>query len=261
MMKRLLCPSVFAALALASAAAYAADDCAKITATGHPQYPVIAFKQGDDIVGAAPSLVAGIAKKLDVPLESKFMGSWEEAQAAARDGKADMIFGIYYNEERAKYLDYVQPAFMYDDVAIFVAKGKAFPFKGRDDLIGKKGVTNQGESYGTEFDAFIKDKLDVARTDGIDDAFKDLLAGKADYLIAGYYPGVAEAARAGIKDQIETLDQAVLTAEMFVAFSKKSPCTALSAKFGQGIAEMTTDGSFDAMLTAAQADWEAARKN
>ena len=112
-----------------------------------------------------------------------------------------MIFGIYYNDERATYLDYVQPAFMFDDVAIFVVKGKEFPFKGQDDLIGKKGVTNQGESYGIAFDAFIKDKLDVARTAGIDAAFKDLLAGKADYLIAGYYPGVAEAAKAGSEGQ------------------------------------------------------------
>ena len=102
------------------------------------------------------------------------MGSWEDAQAAARDGKADMIFGIYYNDERATYLDYVQPAFMFDPVAVFVAKGKEFPFAGQDDLIGKRGVTNQGESYGNEFDTFMKDKLDVARADGINGAFKDL---------------------------------------------------------------------------------------
>jgi polar amino acid transport system substrate-binding protein len=258
-MKRFLCSSVFAALTLTSAAAFAAD-CARITATGHPQYPVIAFQQGETLVGAAPMLVETIAKKLNVLLESKFMGSWADAQAAARDGKADLIYGIYYNDERAKYLDYVQPAFIYDDVAIFVAKGKAFPFKGRDDLIGKKGVTNEGESYGTEFDAFMKDKLNVARTAGIDIAFKELLAGNADYLIAGYYPGQAEAAKEGIKDQVEVLDQAVVTAEMFVAFSKKSPCTALAEKFSQAITELTTDGSFEKMLSDATAAWDAAQK-
>ena len=48
-----------------------------------------------------------------------------------------------------------------------------------------------------------------------------------------------------MKDKVEVLDQALLTAEMFVAFSKKSPCTALAEKFGQAITEMTTDGSFD----------------
>ena len=258
-MKRFLRLSVFAALTLTSSAALAEDACTKITATGHPQYPVIAFKDGDNIAGAAPMLVEAIAKKINVPLESKAMGTWADAQAAAKDGKADMIFGIYYNDERATYLDYVQPAFVFDPVVVFVKKDKKVPFTGQDDLIGKKGVTNQGESYGNEFDAFIKDKLDVARADGIDNAFKDLLSGKADYLIAGYYPGVAEAAKAGVKDKIEVLDQALLTAEMFVAFSKKSPCTALADKFGQAITGMTTDGSFDAMLAEATKAWDAAQ--
>jgi polar amino acid transport system substrate-binding protein len=256
-MKRLLRLSVFAALALTSTAAFAAGDCAKITATGHSQYPVIAFKEADAIAGAAPMLVEAIAKQLNIPLQSKSMGSWADAQAAARDGKADMIFGIYHNDERAQYLDYVQPAFMFDDVAVFVAKGKAFPFEGQDDLIGKKGVTNEGESYGNAFDAFMKDKLNVARTNGIDEAFNALLSGKADYLIAGYYPGLAEAAKAGVKDKVEVLDQALLTAEMFVAFSKKSPCAAMADKFGQAITEMTTDGRFDTMLTDATAKWDA----
>jgi polar amino acid transport system substrate-binding protein len=259
-MKQFLRLSVFVVLTLTGNATFAADECTKIIATGHPQYPAIAYKDGDNIVGAAPMLVEAIAKELNIPLESKYMGTWEDAQAAARDGKADMIFGIYYNDERATYLDYVRPAFTYDHVAVFVLKGKEFDFQGQDDLIGKKGVTNQGESYGNEFDTFMKDKLDVARAAGIEAAFKDLLAGKADYLIAGYYPGLAAAAKEGVKDKVVALDQALLTAEMFVAFSKKSPCRSLADKFGQGITVMTTNGSFDKMLVNAEADWESAQQ-
>jgi len=259
-MKNFLCLGVFVALTLTGNATFAADECAKITATGHPQYPVIAYRDGENIVGVAPSLVQTIGKAINVPVGSKYMGTWEEAQAAARDGKADMIFGIYYNDERAAYLDYVQPAFTFDDVAVFVVKGKEFPFKDKNDLVGKKGVTNQGESYGNEFDVFMKDKLEVTRTDGIDDAFKDLLDGKADYLIAGYYPGLAEAAKQGLKDKVVPLDQALLSQEMFVAFSKKSPCRSLADKFGQEITVLTTDGSYDKMVTDATAAWDATQK-
>jgi polar amino acid transport system substrate-binding protein len=259
-MKRILCLSVFAALTLTGNAAFAADACAKLTITGHPQYPVIAFKDGDQIAGAAPMLVETIAKDLKLPVESKFTGTWEDAQAATRDGKVDMIVGVYFNDERATYLDYVQPAFMYDEVVVFVAKGKGFTYSGQDDLIGKKGVTNQGESYGTDFDAFIKDKLTVARADGIDDAFKDLLSGKADYLIAGYFAGLAEASKAGVKDQVEALSPAILEAEMFIAFSKKSPCRSMAAQFSDGITAMTTDGRFDKMLEDATTAWDAAQQ-
>jgi len=259
-MKRFLRLTVLSALMLTGNAAFAQDECTKIAATGHPAYPVIAYKDGDNIVGAAPTLVETIAKQINVPLESKYTGTWEEAQAAARDGKVGMIFGIYYNDERATYLDYVQPAFTFDDVAIFVVKGKEFPFTGQDDLIGKKGVTNQGESYGNEFDAFMKDKLDVARANGIDAAFKDLLDGKADYLIAGYFPGLAEAAKEGNKDKVVALNQALLSQEMFVAFSKKSPCRSLASKFGEGITELTTNDSYDQILAEAQKAWEAKSK-
>jgi len=259
-MKRSLWLSLFVALTLTGGAA-SAEECTKITATGHRYYPVIAYKDGDKVVGAAPTLVETIAKQINVPLESKYMGTWEEAQAAARDGKADMIFGLYYNDERATYLDYVQPAFTFDDVAIFVVKGKEFPFTDKNDLIGKKGVTNQGESFGNEFDAFMKEKLDVARANGIDGAFKDLLDGKADYLIAGYYPGLAEAAREGVKDKVGPLKQALLSQEMFVAFSKKSPCRSLVGKFGQGILELTTNDSFNHMMDDATTAWNNAQNS
>lgn len=256
-MKRSLCLSVLVTLTLASSTAFAEDTCTKIVSTGHPDYPNIAFKEGNRIVGAAPSLVEAIAKNLKIPLESKYMGSWANAQSAVREGNADMIVGVYFNDERAKYLDYVQPAFIFDPVVVFVAKDNKFPFSGQDELIGKKGATNKGESYGTKLDAFIKDRLTVARTNGIDAALKDLASGKVDYVIAGYYPGDAELNQLGLEDKVEPLEPALLSAELFVAFSKKSPCAALASKFGEGITEMTTDGRFHQMLLDAMAEWDA----
>jgi polar amino acid transport system substrate-binding protein len=256
-MNRSLCLSVLVALTLASPAAMAAETCTEIVSTGHPQYPAIAFKEGDRITGAAPALAEAIAKEAGVPLKSTYQGSWAEAQQAVRDGKADMIVGVYYNDDRAQYLDYVKPAFVYDPVVVFVAKDRKFPFKDQADLIGKKGATNKGESYGTAFDAFIKEKLTVERTDGIDDAFDALVKGDADYVIAGYYPGEAEAARLGIKDKVEALEPALLSAEMFLAFSKKSPCASMAGTFADGVTKLTTDGSFHKMLVGAMSEWDA----
>ena len=151
--------------------------CSSLTITGHPDYPPIGYKDGERIVGAGATLVERIAGELKIPVQSKYTGSWAEAQTAARDGKVDIIFGIYFNDERATYLEYVRPAFLIDPVVVIVAKGKAFPFRGRQDLVGRKAVTNAGESYGSEFDSFIAQKLTIARSDGADQAFKDLLSG------------------------------------------------------------------------------------
>jgi polar amino acid transport system substrate-binding protein len=247
--------AIVGVLSLASGGALAAE-CAQLTITGHPEYAPIAYRDGDRIVGAAPTLVEKIAAGLNVPVVSKYTGSWADAQAAARDGTADIIFGIYLNDERATYLDYVQPPFMLDPVVAMVAAGKGFPFTGEDDLIGKKGVTNAGESYGPEFDAFIADKLTVTRTAGVDKAFEAVASGAADYVIVGLYPGITAAAQFGMTGKLDPLDPALLTADMFIAFSKKSPCLALMEPFSEAIAAMTTDGTYATMLNDATATWE-----
>ena len=123
MMKRSACLFLLAAMIAVPSAARAEDACEKIVMTGHPDYPAMAYRAGDRIDGAAPALVAAIAEDLGVPLVSRYLGSWSEAQEAAREGKADMIVGVYRNDEREKYLDYAEPAFAYDTVVVFVVAG------------------------------------------------------------------------------------------------------------------------------------------
>jgi polar amino acid transport system substrate-binding protein len=256
-MKKFISIAVASMVVLSFQPAFAANECNRLTITGHSEYAPIAYRDGDRIVGAAPALVEAIAAELNVPVESKYTGAWADAQAAARDGLADIIFGIYFNDERATYLDYVRPAFMTDPVVVMVAKGKPFPYKDRDDLIGKRGVTNEGESYGADFDAFIVEHLTVVRSKGVDKAFEALLSGNADYVIVGFYPGTAEAARMGLRDKLEQLNPPLLAADMFVAFSKKSPCLSLMGAFSTAIEAMSSDGRYPAMIDDATKAWEA----
>ena len=259
-MKNLLL-TFLAVVALIPGSAFAqAPACSGLTITGHPEYPPIGYKDGERIVGVGATLVERIAGELKIPVQSRYAGSWEDAQKAARDGKVDIIFGIYFNDERATYLDYVRPAFMIDPVVVMVAKGKEFPFRGREDLVGKKGVTNAGESYGSDLDAFIAQKLTVARTNGTEAAFKDLLSGKADYLIVGLYPGLADAADHGVKDRIEPLKTQLMKADMFIAFSKKSPCRSLIKPFGSKINAMRGNGTISTILENAIKTWNSAQQ-
>ena len=220
--------------------------------TGHPSYPPVAWAAQGKIVGAAPALVSGIAAKLGVKdVVSKDFGSWEGAQDAARKGEADVIFGIYKNDARAAYLDYVEPPFMTDPVAIVVRKGERFAFAEWSDLKGRKGVTNAGESYGDAFDAFMAKELTVARAAGVDKAFAALLAKQADYMIIGLYPGRDEAKRLGIADKVAFLPKALLSSAMYVAFSKKSKCGALRAGFAAEIKAAVDNGTVRKLLEAA----------
>lgn len=255
-MKRGFGLSLLLAAMLFAHAARAEDSCTKIVATGHPDYPVMAYKEGSLISGAAPLLIGEIAEKLQIPFESRYMGSWSDAQSATRAGDADMIIGVYYNDERNEYLEYVDPPFVYDPVQIFVASDQTFEFQGQDDLIGKMGIATEGESFGTTFDAFLKDKLTVTRVAGLQAAFDALMSGDADYVIAGFYPATAELARLGLDEQIQPLEPELVSEELFVAFSKKSPCVALSSQFGRGITDLTEDGRFRELVRNALRKWD-----
>ena len=74
-----------------------------------------------------------------------------------------MIAAVYDNPERRTYMDY-SISFMKDPVSVFVLKGKAFPFRRWEDLIGKRGCTPLGESFGKDFDRFIEQKLTMERS-------------------------------------------------------------------------------------------------
>jgi polar amino acid transport system substrate-binding protein len=183
-------------------------------------------------------------------------GSWASAQQTAKEGKADIIFGIYRNDERETYLNYIDPPFMLDPVAIAVRKGEKFSFAKWDDLAGKKGVTNAGESYGNEFDAFMTKKLTVERAKGVDKAYAALLDKKADYLIVGSYPGRNEAKKLGIDGKIEFLPKELNSFGMYVAFSKKSKCfEALKDGFSTRIKEYSKRGAIQQLLNDADKKW------
>jgi polar amino acid transport system substrate-binding protein len=256
-LKKLLASIAAGGLLLAAPHAFAQSTCTSLTITGHPEYAPIGYRDGDAIAGAGAALVEEIGAQLGVPVVSTYTGTWEEAQQAARAGDADIIFGIYYNDERATYLDYVEPPFTIDPVVVFVPASGDFAFTGRDDLIGKQGVTNVGESFGVEFDAFMNDNLDVARADGVEAAFDDLLAGRADYMIFGLYPGLAIATEVGIRDQIAVLSPNLVEADMYFAFSKRSPCLSLMGAFGTEIATMRDSGRIDQLIQEATAAWNA----
>lgn len=243
----------FAVLLFLPALAQADATCSSLTMTGHPAYMPIAWALDGKIVGAAPDLVRAIAGRLGVKtVTSKDYGSWKMAQAAAREGAADVIFGVYKNEERMKWLDYVEPAFMMDPVSVVVRTGEGFAYAKWDDLKGRRGVTNEGESFGDKFDRFMAASLTVARARGVDKAFEALLGRNADYLIVAHYPGLNIAKKSGVAAKVEFLPGEIDSFEMYVGFSRKSKCNAMKAAFARELRQEVAAGRVKQLLSAAQ---------
>lgn len=226
----------------------------KLIASGHPTYPPVMWRENDKIIGAGAEIVNIILTQIEIPFEIKYTGDWARVQKNAKDGKIDVIVAAYKGDERSTYMDYSIP-YMKDPVMIFVKKGNSFPFKSWNDLVGRTGTTNIGESYGQEMDETINTKLDVKRVP-IKKGFQMLIDGKSDYMIIGQYSGVIEAKLIGLIDDVEYLPHPFTVQDFYVTFSKKSKYLDHLPAFNEKLKELIDNGTIDKKIREYQQYWD-----
>ncbi len=218
-----------------------------LTASGHPQYPPIMWKENNSIIGAGVELVKLLFKDLNVTVRSPYRGRWDKVQDEAKQGKIDVIVSLYMTEGRKAFLEYSNP-YAKDPVVVFVAKGKAFNYAKWDDLIGKKGTTTIGDSFGQEFDKFISEKLTVTRSAKVEENFSKLINGHADYFIYAMYSGLFESERFDISDKIEFLPISVSVENFYIGISKRSPFVKYLPEINKKLDELINNGTVDLLI-------------
>lgn len=225
-----------------------------ISASGHPEYPPIMWKDGNKIVGAAPDLCKKIFSELKVPFESNYRGSWDKVVEDAKEGRIDLVVAIYKNDERLQYFEFTEPITQ-DPVMAYVRKGKSFLLRKWEDLSGKKGIAPTGESFGEDFDNFIKQRLNVSRLP-INDAVKKLNDGDYDYMIAGKYPADIAARLTNCEDKIESLPFVLTFQSFYMAFSKKSKFVSLIPSINSKIRKSEVNNVMDQLIYKSQLYWK-----
>lgn len=243
-MKKSIVLVLLAAFLLAGGIAQAAEI---LTASGHPQYAPIMWKENKSIIGAGVELVTLLFKDLNVTVKSPYRGKWDKVQEEAKQGKIDVLVGLYMTEDRKAFFEYSNP-YAKDPVVIFVAKGRTFNYTKWDDLVGKKGTTTVGDSFGQAFDKFISEKLTVTRSAKVEENFKKLIDGSADYFIYAMYSGQFESARLGISDKIEYLPVNASVENFYIAISKKSPFVKYLPEINKKLEELVKNGTIDQLI-------------
>lgn len=218
-----------------------------IVASGHPEWPPIMFQSGSAIDGAGPALVKKIFTDLGVAVDVKFTGTWDEVQAKARSGEVDVLVAAYKTTEREGYMLY-SDAYTTDPVAIFVGKGKAFPFNSWNVLVGKKGIAMVGDSYGQAFDDFAAANLKLTRVTTSAQAFDMVASGQADYLLYSLYAGDDYLKKTASAPQFESLPTFVNEENFYITISKKSPYVTYLPLLNQQLAKYKADGTVAALI-------------
>lgn len=216
-------------------------------ASGHPEWSPIMWRLGDQIVGVGPELVRKVFSALGLKVESRYTGLWDEVQAKAKDGQVDLLVAAYKTAERETYLDY-SVAYTEDPIAIFVKKTSTLAYNKWEDLIGKKGVLMIGDSYGQEFDDFIKEKLTTERVKTVEDAFAALENNTVDYFVYALYAGEKIIAEKKLEEKIKIMPQYVAAENFYLAISKKSPLVKYLPQINEQLEKFKQDGTIKNLI-------------
>lgn len=216
-------------------------------ASGHPEWPPFMWKEGNDIVGIGPQLLAKIAKDLKMDIRSDYAGTWDEVQEKTKSGEIDVLAAAYKTEEREEHMIYSVP-YAVDPVALFTKKGRKFLYDDWKDLIGKKGVATIGDSYGQEFDEYMKVKLKVKRVETVEEAFQMIEKGTADYFIYAFYAGEKTIKSNSLEEKITVVPEYVSQENFYVAVSKKSSLAGRMDEINDLIEKYKKDGTIDRLI-------------
>lgn len=217
--------------------------------TGNPGYPPITYKSPEGaLVGAYVDITKQLLTELGVPSSAKIHGNWKRAQLSVKQGKVDILLGPWYNEDRNVWFDFVYPELSPDEASIFVRKSNPFEFTRYEDLIGKEGVMQLGNSFGLMFDEFAKANLNFSYVNNWAQAFNMLKAGKAEYIPHGKFAGLLLISEMNLENDIILLEKPLAKEPMYIAFSKKSACRHLVKEMAPIIKRLTESGEITEII-------------
>jgi len=227
----------------------------ELIASGHPAWQPIMYQQDNQIVGAGPEIAQKVFSNLGVTVLPKFEGAWDVVQDKTKNGLVDVLVAAYKTPERETYMDYSIP-YTIDPVVLVVKKGKSFTFDKWEDLIGKKGVVTVGDSYGQDFDKFVKEKLSPKQVGTPEEAFALLDKGQADYFVYALYSAQGYIFKNKLADRMEIIPQYVSTENFYLTISKKSPFASLMPQVNTLLEKYKNDGTIDQIIESnKQALW------
>jgi len=241
-------PSLMAAACLlwwCGQAVAQAPACKSLVATGNPEYTPYLWRDPTDdtgLIGANADLMQLLSKEIGLPIEVKYLGSWARVQELAKNGRVDLIAGAFFTVPRLEYMDYFYPTFRGTRTVIWTPAKTTFPFKAWKDLIGRKGLTVINNSFGEEFDRYAQEFLKIDKVPQLEQAFRMLEVGRADYLIYEEAPGQALAAKLGYTG-FKTSSVAVSNEGLHLTLSHLSPCNTgeMRGRIAKAMHKLTKD--------------------
>jgi polar amino acid transport system substrate-binding protein len=191
-------------------------------------------------------LTLELSARIGIPIEIARV-PWARALDMMRTGTADLITGVAWTEERARFMSYATTSYASVRPMFLATRGRGAAVQAYGDLQGKSIGLSTNSAYFPRFnDDNALNKIGLSTEVQI---LQMLAVGRIDLAI-GTDPNLSyDLARLGLKDKVEpTAWQPDYQTALFVAASARSSAASLVGQIDQAIQSMLADGTMDRIL-------------
>ncbi|HAP44151.1 MAG: hypothetical protein A2087_06280 [Spirochaetes bacterium GWD1_61_31] len=212
----------------------------RVVATEWPPYTTM---QGQQPAGLAIEILDAVLKSMGITPVFEFV-PWERAERMVREGSAEAIVSLSFNESRTAFLYYPQTPLHASRYVFFANRSRTgLSYTNYTELAAYTFGLTRGYSYTADFLSFVNDR---AKSQSVDDdatGFRMLNANRIDLMPCDQANGIALLRSLGLYNNIVMVPGPPLTSRnYFVGFSKTSAWLNIS----------TLAGRFDTALLAFQ---------
>jgi len=234
----------------------AADACHKVVVSADPEFPPFAWYDGKTLRGASVDVVLTVLRGMKLPYELRYSGPFLRLLHSAEIGQVDIIAELKRTPDREVFLAYAETPIFQNPTSVFVRAGEGIKaFSGRESLRGLVGGVTRGTRFGGGLDEFMAAHLKVEEGPGIRENFNKLEAKRFDYFISPHYPAMTYLVTSGQEQQFEVLRPFVAEANVYVGWSRKSPCLSRLKEFDAMLRRYLAVTKVTTMVNASFDDW------
>lgn len=216
-----------------------------LKACGHPFYPPVSWHSENRLMGLAPAVTKQLFAELGFKVQLSADSNWKRCLLEVEQGNADIIVAAYRISSREAYLRYSENPIIADKVILFVNRQQPMDFKHLRDLRGKTVGLLLGDSWGDEFDHFIRQNSRIEYVSRGEQNFSKLALGRIDYMPGGKLSGQLQSHKLGFHDQIMALDTEITTEHYYLAIGRHSGLDSYLPYLNQRLKEMNDDGTIE----------------
>ncbi|WP_422375204.1 substrate-binding periplasmic protein [Roseibium sp.] len=255
-MMRFLLAAIVLCLATFNSQA-SANECKKIIASAHPNYPPYHWREGNEIVGASVDLNRLVFQEIGVEFAAVYSGPWKRVLATAESNMIDFVMSLKRTSEREAFLRFTDyPAFP-NPFTAFTLVENSFDLERWSDLKALKGSKNAGDRYGQPLDSYVLEILKLPDNDSLEDNVNRLMLDRLDYIIHGRYVGQAHFGIIEGGEKIVPLEKDIIGGFIHSGFSLGSSCAVHLEYLNRRYLELFGDGTAERLLEVNIERWVA----